>query len=349
MEDLLFDGAFGETDTFNADAIPAGTETRAFTLTVTEDGKDPRGIAVSLNITLDDTTETSIYHREGTPGNYYYVKVRDAELTSADSTNHAHSSNNNFTAFEEGTVKDLQNAFVWVDHYGLGGISNTGFVKGTTEGYSEYRLFLKKSQQIGKIGLMFNNRGGDARDSMSVELYGAGQPGLKDLRVTRSEVYSSSQTTQMLNYYSSGASGFITMVARGEKYKALVLGKNITIDVEASAADPFTQFGSTPLRNLRIETLIDIGYYSMFIMNDHSKLTGCYRDGWEASGGVIKHNVADIAGFSFFIMNGGAITGNVVPQSLVYGPASSTVINGGSLGGNVDSTGRTITATYYTY
>jgi hypothetical protein len=334
MEDLLFDGAFGS---FDADAIPTGTETRAFTLTVTEEGKDPRTIAVSLNITLDPDTETSIYHREGEPGNYRYVKVRNAELTSADTTNHAHSTRNDFAAFDEGTVKDLQNAFVWVDHYGLGGDSNTGFADGTTEGYSEYRLFLKKSQQIGKIGLMFNNRGGDARNNMSVELYGAGRPGTKELKITRNTIYSNESRTFVLNHTSSGMDGFITLKSNN-KNKALVLGKNIIIDAEGIAEDITTQFrGSGEMTGwyaMSVTYLICINDNSMLIMNNHSKLTGCYVP----SGNYGPVYLGDNDDGQFY-MYGGAITGNTC-QYIVYGLKANIHIIGGTTTGNAASNGN---------
>jgi hypothetical protein len=313
MEDLLFDGAFGETDTFNADAIPIGTETRTFTLTVDEAGKISREIAVSLNMTLDQATETSIYHREGTEGTYHYVKVRDAALTDADKTPSAVGGETDFEAFTTGAVTDLQNAFVWVDHHGLGGTGHNGFESGTTEGYSEYRLFLKKSQQIGKMGFIIYNGAQDTRDNMSIELYGAG-PVAKQLNITRNPTYSVSRSAQMLNYQ-SGANGFISLVDTETyrpsiRYKALVLGKNITIDAEGSAENPFTQSGNGPWRTLRVECLIDVGINSMFIMNNDSMLTGCYDLLADSSFSTIK--LGENADSGEFYMNGGTIADNII-------------------------------------
>jgi hypothetical protein len=118
MEDLLFDGNFGGEG-------HKGTETRTFTLIVEETGKTSRTITVNLNITLDTETETSIYHREGTPGAYRYEKVRDAALTAADKKNtvqpEGYAAASDFTALTLGPVTDLQNAFVWVDRHGEGG------------------------------------------------------------------------------------------------------------------------------------------------------------------------------------------------------------------------------------
>jgi hypothetical protein len=330
MEDLLFDGAFGESGTFNANEIPSGKETRSFALTVAEDGKDSRTITVSLNITLDKDTETSIYHREGTHPDYHYVKVRDAKLTDADKTNHANASNNDFTAFDVGAVTDLQNSFVWVDHYGEGGASNAGYANGTTKGYSEYRLFLKKSQQIGKIGLIFDNRGGDARDNMSIELYGAGTPGKKELKITRDPDYPT-RTTQALNYMSSGTDGFISMSKKSggtEKYKALVLGKNITIDAEGTAGtNDFIGSGSGTWRNLRVIYLVDIRGNSIFVMNAYSKLTGCYSV--DTSYCPVNLSLAETAKF---IMNqDAAITGNTVQYGVIRGSHSQVVLEEGAI------------------
>jgi hypothetical protein len=320
MEDLLFDGAFGESGSFDADTIPIGTETRAFTLTVSEDDKEPRIITVNLNITLDPDTETSIYHREGAGTSedpYYYVKVRDAELPNTDIVNAS------FTAFESGEVKDLQNAFVWVDRYGEGGASNTGFANGTTEGYSEYRLFLKKSQKIGKMGLQFTNSDSDTRDHMSVELYGAGQPGSKELKITRDDGYSTDIQLQMLNYISS-IEGFISL--RGIKYATLVLGKNITIDAEGISTDINTQFlsaGGGTWRSMLVSYLIYVEQQKeMIIMHDYSKLTGCYVPisshlycpiylGWPST------SIA--ATMSKLHLYGGAITGNIVGGIIIHG------------------------------
>ncbi|MDR1095686.1 MAG: hypothetical protein LBL31_04800, partial [Spirochaetaceae bacterium] len=324
MEDLLFDGAFGETGTFNSDVIPDGTETRAFALTVAEGGKASRTIAVSLNITLDQDTETSIYHREGTHPNYHYVKVRDAELPATDIVNAS------FIAFDSGPVRDLQNAFIWVDHYGLGGSGHDGFVTGTTEGYSEYRLFLKKSQQMGKMGFVIINAQGDndKRDNISIEFYGAGPAGDKEQKITLKAAYSTTSSTQGLNASGGGTQdGFISMVFRptgAKKYKALVLEKNITIDAEGSAMqNQFIMTSSeSPWYKLNVTRLIHATEGSMIIMRDYSKLTKCYATN-EASlycpitlGWPDANSAATMSRLHLY---GGAITGNVVGKQAIHG------------------------------
>jgi hypothetical protein len=337
MEDLLFDGAFGETDTFNANAIPSGTEVRAFTLTVSENGKDSREIAVNLNITLDQTTETSIYHREGVPNAYYYVKVRDAALTEADRTNYINE-NYAFIAFDEGTVRNLQNAFVWADHYGLGGNNHTGFENGTTEGYSEYRLFLKKNQQIGRITFVIVNEQklNDTRDNMSIELYGAGLAGQKKLEITRNDSYCTSRTTQSFNYDTTQS--FITLGKfnnASTKYTTLVLGKNITINAKASATDPNTASGSTLWAVLRAVTLFEVYNNSMLIMNNNAKITGYYN-----TANLSPITVSNSTSGKFY-MYGGEITGNF----MVSGRGAIRANTVGTTGPQVYLTGGTISNT----
>jgi hypothetical protein len=321
--------------------IPAGTEERAFALTVAEDGKDSRTIAVSLEITLDPSTETSIYHREGVPGAYYYVKVRDAELTAEDKTQYT-ATNIAFTAFspDENSVTTLQNALLWVDHHGVAGENGTpvGFENGTTEGYSEYRLFVKKSQQIGKFN--FVGYGSTAPDSekanISIELYGAGPFGLtpttqqREQKITLDKNFTSGSNTQWINVYGGatgeitpiGSSGFISLTFTGYmnyncKYKALVLGKNITIDAEKIA---FASGTSNAWGAIGATYLIEINTRAMVIMNAHSKLTGYVGadSGTTKALVVVKSSSpSNAANNGRFIMYGGAITDNKVNDGVV--------------------------------
>ncbi|MDR1231086.1 MAG: chitobiase/beta-hexosaminidase C-terminal domain-containing protein [Spirochaetaceae bacterium] len=329
MEDLLFDGAFGETDSFNANVIPSGTETRTFTLTVAETGKTSRTIAVSLNITLDQTTETSIYHREGTEGAYHYVKVRDAKLTAADRT--AQSTTASLEAMETGPVTDLQNAFVWVDRHGEAGDNHNGYENGTTEGYSEYRLFVKKSQEIGKMCFMIVNTPGkrisskwqdiDLRENISIELYGAGLPGVttttqgREQKITRNATFSTDPAVQALNGTGNGVkSGFLSVTNNyTAKYKALVLGKNITIAGDGSN-NPVSISGEGPWKMLAASTLIYVAANGMLIMHDHSKVTDYYTE--EAYSPIQVAEVTSGGIFGKFYMYGGIITGNTFGNSV---------------------------------
>jgi hypothetical protein len=274
---------------------------------------------------LDQTTETSIYHREGEPGAYYYVKVRDAALPATDAMNAS------FIAFTQGAVRDLQNAFIWVDHYGLGGDSHEGFADGTTEGYSEYRLFVKKSQKIGKLSFMIINESETARDNMSIEFYGRGNPG-QELMITRDDQQWGGTSTR-LNYRASpAAGGWISLVPRiTEKYKALVFGKNITLD--GGGIDyPVTGTNESVWKQAAINTFIYLHLNSLGIMHDNSKITGYYN-----TTGSTPINV-DRGENGKFYMSGGAITGNVMAS----GKGAITALNATTNGPNVFITGGTI-------
>jgi hypothetical protein len=329
MEDLLFDGDLDVTD-------PNKKETRTFTLDVAETGKESRTYTVNLNITLDPDTETSIYHRTGTPGAYHYEKVRDAALTDDDKTNYALPEENNpadFRAYTKGPVTDLQNALVWVDHHGegeevLGNGAPVGYANGTTEGYSEYRLFLKQDQAIGKIVLSFLNQRGtyngpaitelDRRDRMSIQLYGAGTPGGAEKKITSGLASYTDATKDTLNYGYSEAVGYgLISLSRaqgggvkpnpinGLKYKALVLGKNITIDGEGQA-NPVTNNNANSWSRNQVKNFLCIGDNSTVIMENDSKITGCHttENDYELAPVLIKEATGR------FYMKGGTITGN---------------------------------------
>jgi hypothetical protein len=304
---------------------------------VSETGKASRIITVNMDITLDGDTETSIYHREGTPGNYHYVKVRDAELTDADKQNYAgftDTTQYDFAAYTVGPVIDLQNAFVWVERHGDGGTVwgtetvPSGFANGTTEGYSEYRLFVKKDQQIGKIRLSFLNNYGsfannqlmgenDTRDSISIQLYGAGSSGTEK-KISRSGEYTlevdANNKMYALNYNSdSSADGLITLArlpntsdSYTHKYKTLILGKNITLYGDGET-EPVTGSGGA-WRTIRVETFIRINENSIVIMEPNAKITNFYSK--------VARGIAHLASASArFYMRGGEITGNTIAAS----------------------------------
>jgi hypothetical protein len=346
MEDLLFNGAFAHADN-SSEVVPKGTETRTFTLTVSEPDKASRTITVNLNITLDGDTETTIYHREGTPGAYSYVKVRDAALTAEDAVNVVRFENAAarpaFEAYSTGPVRDLQNAFVWVDKHGeggtewmeTGGVPPAGYTEGTTEGYSEYRLFLKKDQQIGKIVLSFVNSVAriedyyfgietDTRDSISIQLYGAGTPGAEK-KITRDPNHSTDRTRQEFNYSvgDMGATGLITLTRPDamsliefvNKYQTLILGKNITL----SGGGENTPFPSNDLNGsdntnpwniLFIQNLLKVSNNATLIIEDHAKITGVYAPGTTTGYPIGLEYSARL------YMRGGAITDNTTDASV---------------------------------
>jgi hypothetical protein len=353
MEDLLFGG---ET---NGNTIPSGIETRTFTLKVSEPSHTSRVITVALALSLDTDTDTTIYHREGEPGNYHYVKVRDAKLTNADKTNYAYTgAAPDFTALTIGPVTDLQNAFVWVDHHGSNESVNAtlavdSFASATpsTDGYSEYRLFVKKNQEIGKINLMFINSKAeieqtygydvdtDLRNYMSIELYGAGSSGgQREQTIKRSTVFSVMANTQMFNYTPNKA-GFIGLVDSSslgignvemfeniQRHKALVLGKNITLAGDGEDAP----FGTSPGlgsgqasdcgKVLGASALIGLEMNALVIIDNGAKITGYY-------GSNCPINVSK---YGKLYLKGGAITGNTLTGNtyLINKGSSGTVIEG---------------------
>jgi hypothetical protein len=322
MEDLLFDGAFD-----------GGTETREFTLEVKESGVVKQTIAVRLNMTLDDT-EASIYHRTGTPDAYRYEKVRDAALTDEDKVNMMFASSDYYyiEAFTPGRVRDLQNAFVWVDHHGVGGrtyssgqAAPAGYANGTTEEYSEYRLFLKKDQQIGKIGLAYGGSTAveDDRDCISIELYGAGVPGGSEKTITRDPKYSTDLVKHTLNYVST-AKGLISTTNNSKpKYQALILGKNITLSGDGPTV-PVTKSGAGLWAAMAMNRLIHINANSTVIMREHAKVTGFYSE-------ILSYELAPIflEATARFYMTGGTITGNTVGDS-----SAAIVVNTKDKSGN---------------
>jgi hypothetical protein len=364
MEDLLFNGAFGGST--DGSTIPSGTETRTFTLTVSEPSHTSRVITMTLDLSLDADTDTTIYHRKGEPGNYHYVKVRDAELGEDDKTNYATATSPAFSALTVGPVTDLQNAFVWVDHHGVAGDATTGatgYANGTTEGYSEYRLFVKKNQQIGKINVKFLNSkpqvddysmtyDTDLRNYISIELYGAGSPGGRENRITHDDSFSTTLDTQVFNHNAATSEGGLIGLAPSstygvgdreqwemiQKHKALVLEKNITLAGNGSSVPMGAPDFSNPNNKwttLAISYLIDVRQNSMVIMRNHAKVTDFY-------GVFAPINLAtdsDISGK--FYMYGGAITGNTFTggsQSLVRGGTANTnmfLLGGDTTTGNV--------------
>jgi hypothetical protein len=350
MEDLLFDGEFGG-------GSHTGTERRQFTLRVREDEKRSRTITVNLSMTLDPATETSIYHRTGTEGAYHYEKVRDAALTTADNKNYFDTSYN-FEAYDKGPVKDLQNAFVWVDRHGEQGAAYggkpAGYDKGTTEGYSEYRLFLKQNQQIGNITLAYGGSAYteniDDRDCISIELYGAGSPGAEKT-ITRDRDFVD-PITDVFNFImcNPAASGFISLANNEKpKYQALILGKNITLAGDGAAFPFSASDDESPWYTLEILDLITIHENATLIMRDHSKVTGYY---YVASMSYDMVPILLLWESSRFYMRGGEITGNELdPRSGVvavktYGTLSAVgrvhFDPGVRISGNTAGTNRVI-------
>jgi hypothetical protein len=332
MEDLLFNGGFGGSP--DGAIIPTGKETRTFTLTVSESNCTSRVITVALDITLDKDTETTIYHREGEPENYHYVKVRDAELTENDETiwTLVSTTKYKFKAFTKGQVGDLQNAFVWVDHHGTGGTDGSaGFANGTTQGYSEYRLFVKKNQNIGKIVFIvinsrkvqdnsLNSIHTDLRNYLSIELYGAGTPGTRTQRITRSDAFSATMLQEnVLNNMSK--EGLISLSDNYDyKYKALVLGKNITLAGDGTSVPILGTSESIWHSPMGMHYLLAVDKNALVIIDDHAKITDFYG----------TYPLIKVGDGGKLYLKGGAITGNAVGTNayLIENATANDVVQG---------------------
>jgi hypothetical protein len=295
---------------------------------VAEDGKDPREIAVKLNLTLDQNTETTIYHREGEPESYYYVKERTATLPEKDVVNA------NFTAFNQGPVGNLQSAFVYVDRYGEGGTNHNGYEYGTTVGYSEYRLFVKKKQELGKMCFRIINSSDDTRDNMSIEFYGAGQAGQREQKITRNDTYLTGGSVLVFNHdVDMDSLGFISLMNKAQqqkRYKALVLGKNITID--AGGVSPtgsliedhkLSGTNSTVWGTRSVRSVVAVNEQAMLIMNVHSKVTGAYAPDSDVSCNAIFLEKSKGKAY----INGGLVATNRVVR-LMQGTKTNLFING---------------------
>jgi hypothetical protein len=268
--------------------------------------------------------------------------VRDAVLTDDDKLIVSKTDNRSYQAYTEGPVTDLQNALVWVDHHGEGGgtwgTNNVpaGYASGTTEGYSEYRLFLKKDQRIEHIVLSLLKQMGDltgdwmngyqmtekdTRDCISIQLYGAGVPGAEK-KITRvATPIQGQEDVRTLNYSNDtiGPKGLISLYRNAvasvsgyqNKYKALVLGKNITIWGGGGANDLVigptnTGYGDNPWGMMGVGNFLNIGANSTVIMEEHSKITGYYTQLMNTNTPVL---ITDAT--ARFYVKGGIITGNV--------------------------------------
>jgi hypothetical protein len=253
--------------------------------------------------------------------------VRDAELPATDIVKAA------FTAFDQGPVTNLQSAFVWVDRYGLGGSDNTGYASGTTTGYSEYRLFVKTKQQIGKLCFSIINDASDTRDNMSIEFYGAGQAGKREQKITRNDTYLTGGSVQVLNHdVGIISNGFISLMNQSlkKRYKALILEKNITIDAGGvdTAGNLYETHKLSGINNTiwgirTVSCAVYITEQAMLIMNAHSKVTGCYgEDSSVSCSAVILERQKGKA-----YINGGLIQTNRVIR-VMQGTPANVFING---------------------
>jgi hypothetical protein len=322
-EDLLFDGT---------DETGKGVQT--FTLVVSEPGKTPVTVTVNLELTLPQ--EATIYKKV----NGQWEK-QDAELTQ-DLINKNYTYNKQGTADDRkmrghlaltaGPVRDLQNAIAWVDAYAESG-TGTALVPGTTNGYSQYRILIKKDEKIGRVALRFNTA-----DYVSLELYGAGLPDSPQKNMERriSLNHSFNTLDHLLNWSTNIVQmGFITVFHnRNTNYKILVLGKNITIDGENYE---LTVNNPTAIDNiLGFQSLLYAGKKGAIIMRPHSKITGHFT-----KRGFTPVNL----NYGYFYMQGGEISGNRVRETMgcvIYidnWEGEPFVYTGGTVAGNTASDG----------
>jgi hypothetical protein len=331
MEDLLFDGT-------DAD----GKAVRSFDLLVEEAGKAAVTVAVNLELTLPETA--SIYQKI----NDKWTRVA-AELTQADINKYkvkgTIASKNTYgasTLGQPGVVDNLQKAFAWVNVRAEEGIGSSHVEAGTTQGYSEYRILIKKNEQIGRVILTFNEK-----DYVSLELYGAGVPGNAERHITLNHDEYKTEADILLAVAPLGdhsLKGLITLhKANDYKFHTLVLGKNITLDGRKETSSGFEPFELTEKNGtidyaLSYRHLLYISYNKTLIMKPHSKITGFLTSG---PNGVVQVTGGNSAvRTAAFYMQGGTISDNKI--GVTVGTAQYGMIALGS-NGKFFKTGGTMT------
>jgi hypothetical protein len=166
----------------------------------------------------------------------------------------------------------------------------------------------------------------DTRDHISIELYGAGRPGEAEKKITRVSNPIQNTTTRALNSESGNASGkaLITLYRSGsnnlytDKYKALVLGKNITLT--APDGDTFTKSTgnlTNPNVMMGITSFLYVDMNSMVIMEPHSKITG-YNSALGSYYTPVVLGPGSYTPNSKFYVRGGTIDGNTTFENNVF-------------------------------
>jgi hypothetical protein len=217
MEDLLFDGT-------DAD----GKAVRSFDLLVEEAGKAAVTVAVNLELTLPP--EASIYQKINDKWTRVAAELTEADIkkykvTGTTSSKYTYGAS---TLGNPGAVDNLQKAFAWVNVRAEAG-TGSSLEAGTTQGYSEYRILIKKNEKIGRVILTFNEK-----DYVSLELYGAGVPGNAEWHITLNHDEWKTKADVLLavpSLSSQGSKGLITLdKENNSNFHTFVLGKNITLD-----------------------------------------------------------------------------------------------------------------------
>jgi hypothetical protein len=320
MEDVVFDG----TD-------ENGKGTRTFPLVVSEDDRAPVTVTVNLELTLPE--DVSIYHRKnfggdaGPDGYGKWTRVAEPTLTASDISSNFNGGTGNkrktgASTLTAGKVTDLQNAFAWFIIKAESG-TGEGTEEGTTKGYSEYRVFIKRNEKIGKVYLIPKTA-----EYVSLELYGAGIPSTAqknmERHITLNHAWRTDDTSgTTVLFYRNGEntinnSGIITFSIPGNsRWVTLVLGKNITLDgrkdVGTGGASVFEKYtvtsgNGTIEQSLSFWRLLYVGTNKNVIMRPHSKITGYSTN----KSGYSPVYVVGSSGSSRarFYMQGGEVSGN---------------------------------------
>jgi hypothetical protein len=327
MGDLLFDKA-----TIDEEAL------RTFTLVVSEAEKDSVTVAVTLAIKLEDTS-ASVYKRVasdtgkfGNQGQYIgdgdgysgqkYTYVREANTAeTGNKTDQTNAGSSNAAELTAGRVTDLWNALAWVEEYAASGTSQDGLSQTptSTEGFQEYRIFVKRGDQQGSDTATMHrvNFKFASRDYVSVELYGAGEGGKHEVKITTK---GETLADKALNYHATANLGFFTIprTGTGATYSgakptqtALILGKNVTL-WGGGTDTPFT--GASGNKWYNANSLIYLSYdVGVLFMRGHAKITGFYSSATTPSMITLAANPNHK---SKFYMQGGEMTGNTVHDDL---------------------------------
>jgi hypothetical protein len=333
MEDLLFDG----TDEY-------GKAVRSFDLLVEEAGKAAVTVAVNLELTLPETA--SIYQKKDDKWTRVAAELTQADINKYKVTGTPASTKNTYgasTLGNPGVVDNLQKAFAWVNVRAEAG-TGSSLEAGTIQGYSEYRILIKKNEQIGRVILTFNEK-----DYVSLELYGAGIPGNAERHITLNHDEYKTQADILLAVAplsDHSWKGLITLhKANDYKFHTLVLGKNITLDGRKETSSGFVPFVLTEVNGaidytLSYRHLLYISYNKTLIMKPHSKITN-FKTNKANSVVMIKGGNSKDKKATFY-MQGGTICDNQInidtasiKQGIVYSEGySSIVYTDGILTGN---------------
>jgi hypothetical protein len=305
VADLIFDGDFD-----------GGTPQRVFTLLVTESGSglDDISYTVTLRPTLDATTldgnnqpaasTVTIYQRKDGK----WLKIRNPTISAANVT-YADAGGLSDILYDGAPVNNLMTAFAWVTYNAESG-SGADLTPGTTAGHSEYRIFLKASQELGVVSVVYPS--GTAY--VSLELYGAGPAGAAaaERKITRSAAWTiggAGATQRRLNDSGSFTNMWIAVrnTSSANNFNTLIFGKNVTLDGQSEAF--YATDRSVPWGAMGASMMINVRSNCAMILREHAKITGFNGTKNTYTGALILVQGTS-SRCAYFYMQGGAITGN---------------------------------------